>query len=168
MDAVIVYCFVDALTSLKKIWKKLVLSVAAVFLLLLVSGFNLSGQSYTPAYNAQKMPLGTKEVCETIYYSNNCEPCDVMMSSDLFFWVRSYCSSIRVPFIRDLQLWYDENGALDLDTVGKTGAENNCKYVVLSAGEQVTGNLEKYGYSEFTAIPAGDSLYIIYEINAAE
>lgn len=164
MDAVMVYCFVHFLSSMDKTWKKLVLSAAAVFLLLLGTGFDLAGQSFTPACNVQKMPAGTKEVCDAIYEYNLHEPCDVIMPTDLFFWVRSYRSSIRTPFIRDIRNWYDENGALDLDIVGKTGSENCCKYVVLNTGEQSAGELEKYGYSELKTIPAGDDFYIIYRL----
>lgn len=162
MDAVIVYCFVHAFNSLEGRWRKLLLSAAAVFLFLLGSGFEHSGQSFTPAHNAQKMPVGTKEVCDAIYEYNLHEPCDVIMQTDLFFWVRSYRSSIRVPYIRDIKNWYDENGALDLDIVGSTGSENGCKYVVLNSGEPVTGEVEKYGYTELKTIPAGDDFYIIY------
>ena len=166
MDAVIVYCFVHALSSLEKRWKKLVLSAAAVFLLFVGTGFQHSGQSYTFARNAEKMPVGTKEVCDAIYEYSLHDPCDVIMPTELFFWVRPYRASIRTPFIRDIKNWYDENGALDLDTVGSVGAENGCKYVVLNSGEPVTGKVEKYGYSVLTVVPAGDDSYTIYELKA--
>lgn len=164
MDMVIVYCFVRALNSLESRRGKIILCAAASFLLLLGTEFSHSGQSYTLARNAQKMPAGTKEVCDVIYEHNLHEPCDVIMQPVLFFWVRPYRSAIRVPYIRDIRYWYDEDGALDLDTVGKTGSENGCKYVVLNTGEPVTGNVENYGYSELTTIPAGDDFYIIYEL----
>ena len=164
MDAVIVYCFVHALRSLDGRWKKIVLSAAAVFLLLLGTNFEHSGQSYTLACNVEKMPVGTKEVCDAIYEYNLHEPCDVIMQSELYFWVRPYRSGIRVPFIRDLQNWYDENGALDLDTVGSRGAEGGCKYVVLIRPGAFTGELEKYGYSELMTIPTGDASYVIYQL----
>ena len=162
MYAVIVYCFVHALSRLDGLRKKIILCVSAVFLLLLMTNFNHSGQSYTPARNPQKMPVGTKEVCDAIYEYNLHEPCDVMMEADLFFWVRSYRSAIRVPYIRDIKHWYNNDGALDLDTVGKTGAENGCKYVVLNTGSPYAGDVEKYGYSELITVPAEDSAYIIY------
>ena len=162
MDMVIVYCFVHALDSLESRRKKIILCAAGSFLLLLGTDFTHSGQSYTLACNAQKMPAGTKEVCDVIYEHNLHEPCDVIMQPVLFFWVRPYRSAIRVPYIRDIKLWYDEDGVLDLDTVGRTGSENGCKYVVLNTGEPAAGNVEDYGYSELTTIPAGDDFYIIY------
>ena len=162
MDAVMVYCFVRVMTLLDKRWKKLFLSAAAVFLLLLGTGFTHSGQSYGAAENAQKMPVGTKEVCTVIYESNMHEPCDVIMQPELFFWVRQYRSSIRVPYIREIKKWYNDDGALDLDIVGETGSENGCKFVVLNTGEAFSGELEKYGYSVFETVPAGDDMYIIY------
>lgn len=164
MSTVIAYCFVHVITALDKRWKKLLLSAAAVFLLLLGTGFTHSGQSYEPAKNAQKMPVGTKEVCTVIYESNMHEPCDVIMQPELFFWVRQYRSSIRVPYIREIKNWYTEDGALDLDIVGKTGSENGCKYVVLNTGTPFAGDVEKYGYSLFETVPAGDDAYIIYEL----
>ena len=164
MDAVIVYCFVHALHSVKGHWRKIILSAAAVFLLLLGTGFEHSGQSYTLALNPQKMPAGTKDVCDAIYEYNLHEPCDVILPDNLFYWVRSYRSAIQIPFMYDMRDWYDENHVLDLDTVGRTGAENNCKYVVLHTGEQFSGELEKYGYSEFLTVPAGDDSYIIYRL----
>ena len=165
MDAVIVYCFVHAMTALDKRRKKLLLSAAAVFLLLLGTGFTHAGQSYEIAKNAQKMPAGTKEVCDIIYEKSMHEPCDVIMQPELYFWVRPYRSSIRVPYIREIKNWYNENKELDLDIVGKTGSENGCKYVVLIAGEATAGNVEKYGYSVLETVPAGDSTYIIYMLD---
>ena len=90
------------------------------------------------------------------------EPCDVIMQPELFFWVRQYRSSIRVPYIREIKKWYNDDGTLDLDIVGETGAENGCKFVVLNTGEAFSGELEKYGYSVFETVPAGDDMYIIY------
>ena len=161
MDAVIVYCFVHALRSVKGSWRKIILSAAAVFLLLLGTGFEHSGQSYTLALNPQKMPAGTKEVCDAIYELNLHEPSDVVMTPDLFFWVRQYNSSIRVPYIREIRNWYSD-GVLDLDMVGKTGAENGVGYVVLDVSEPAEGDLEAYGYKVRTEIEAQDTLYRIY------
>ena len=48
----------DKAIALDKRWKKLFLSAAAVFLLLLGTGFTHSGQSYGAAENAQKMLPG--------------------------------------------------------------------------------------------------------------
>ena len=168
MGAVTVYCFVHALDALDGRWKKIVLSAAAVFLLLLGTGFEHAGQSYTLALNPQKMPAGSKDVCDAIYEYNLHETCDVIVPDNLFYWVRSYRSAIHLPFMRESRDWYDEDQVLDLDMVGKTGSENNCKYVVLYTGEQFRGELEKYGYSEWKTVPAGDDFYIIYELSAGE
>ena len=161
MDIVVVYCFVRLLGSLKTTKKKLIALVSAVFLLLSISGFTHSGESYGLAANAQKMPEGTKEICDAIYELNYHEPSDVIMTPDLFFWVRQYNASIRVPFIREIRNWYID-GALDLDTVGKTGAENGCRYVVLNISEACEGALESYGYEVRTEIQGQDTLYRIY------
>ena len=162
MDFVTAYAFVRLLFSLKSTKKKLVALLSAAFLLLSISGFTHSGESYGRAVNAQKMPKGAKEVCDAIYELNLHEPSDVILTPDLFFWVRQYNTSIRVPYIREIKHWYDENGVLDLGMVGKTGAENGCRYAVLDISEAAKGELEPYGYTLCTEIEGKDTLYRIY------
>lgn len=163
MAGVIVYCVVEVFFSLKDRWKRTLLVLCAVFAMLLCSGFEHSGMSYGKAENMQKMPKGTKEVCDIIYELNLHEPADVAMTAELFFWVRQYNSSILVPTIRSEKFWYDE-GVLDLDKMAQMSVENNCKYLVLNSGKAVKGSVEAHGYALKTSVEAQDSVYLIYTL----
>ena len=164
MDIVMAYCFVRILFSLKTVKNKLIALISAAFLVVSISGFTHSGESYGLAANLQKMPKGTKEVCDAIYELNLHEPSDAIMTQNLFYWVRQYNSSIRVPHIREIKSWYHD-GILDLDLVGKAGAESGCGYVVLDLSEPAEGELESYGYKAKIDIEAQDSAYRIYMLN---
>ncbi|MDO4983069.1 MAG: hypothetical protein Q4E35_05885 [Eubacteriales bacterium] len=157
-----VYCLVHFLSRADKRWKKLVMVLGAAFMLLLCTEFTHSGISYSRALNVEKMPKGTKEVCDAIYELNLHEPSDAVMTENLFYWVRQYNSSIRMPYIRDAKHWYTEDGRLDLDIMGKTGSEGSCKYAVLNSDEPTVGSLEDYGFELIKTIEGQDSFYFLY------
>ena len=159
------YCLVHFIGKADKRWKRLVVALGAVIVLLLCSEFNHAGISYTRANNAEKMPKGTKEVCDAIYELNLHEPSDVVMSTNLFYWVRQYNASIRIPYIRDAKNWYTEDGRLDLDIMGETGAKGGCNYAVLCSDEETVGNLEDSGYKLKLTVDGSDSAYYIYTLN---
>lgn len=158
------YCLVHFLSRTGSRRIRLAVSAGAVIVLLLCSNFTHSGLSYSFAENPEKMPAGTKEVCNAIYELNLHEPSDAVMTENLFYWVRQYNSSIRMPFIRDAKHWYTEDGRLDLDIMGKTGSEGGCKYAVLNSDEPTVGSLEPYGYALRTTVGGKDSVYYIYTL----
>ena len=160
-----VYCLLHFIAHADKTWKKLVMLLGAVFLLLLCTEFTHAGVSYVRAGNIEKMPKGTKEVCSAIYELNLHEPSDVVMTTGLFYWVRQYNASIRVPYIRDVKHWYTEDGKLDLAVMGKKGAEGGCTYAVLNSDEPTVGSLEDHGYHLRMTVDGQDSVYYIYMLN---
>ena len=158
-----VYCLVHFLSRADKRWKKLVMVLGAAFMLLLCTEFTHSGISYSRALNVEKMPKGTKEVCDAIYELNLHEPADVAMTMDLFYWVRQYNSSIRVPYIRYINyIWYTDDDVLDLNEMGIVAKYCGLQYAVINSDEAVTGSLEDYGFELIKTIEGQDSFYFIY------
>lgn len=168
IDIICVYCLVRAFFALKENWKKAVLLVSALLMLLLNSGGAIAGVSFGVADNPYKLPKGTKQVSDAIYELNLHEPANVILPESLFYWIREYNSSIRMPYIRDLELFYDDNDVMDLDIVGELGLEGSCRYVVLNDSEPTKGSLELYGYEQVISIPGNDCHFLLYQLKDAE
>lgn len=168
MDIVCVYCIVRLVGMVKARWKKAAALLAAVMLFVLSSGGTLAGVSFGLAENSYKLPKGTKQVSDVIYELNMRQDSNVILPVDLFFWIREYNSSIRMPYVRDMEQMYDEEGVMDLDTVGKLGVEGSCGFVVLNDSEPTKGELESYGYEKVLSIEGDDCHYLVYQLKEAE
>ena len=72
-------------------------------------------------------------------------------------------AEIRGPY-PILSVPYHEDGALDLDKAGSTGADNNCGYIVLNSGEEMKGSVEPYGYRLKATVEGQDAVYLIYTL----
>lgn len=164
IDVVCVYAMARLFFALKGKWQRATALLAAVMLMFLNSGGSLAGVSFKPADNAYKLPKGTKQVCDAIYSLNTYQPSNVILPESLFFWIREYNSSIRMPYMRDMEMMYDEEGVMDLDTVGRKGVEGSCGYVVLNDSLPMKGELESSGYEKVFSVEGEDCFYHIYQL----
>lgn len=168
MDVLCVYCLVRVFFTLKENWKKAVALLAALMLLLLNSGGSLAGVSFGVADSPYKLPKGTKQVSDAIYELNLHENANVILPESLFYWIREYNSSIRMPYIRDMKQFYDDDKVMDLDLVGRMGLEGDCRYIVLNDSEPTRGSLEDYGYEQVIAIDGSDCHFLLYMLRDGE
>lgn len=164
MDLLFVYCLIRFWGFLDKKWKKAALLVLAAIMLYINTGGSHTGQSYTLAQNPEKMPKGTKEVCDSLLILNDYQDPYVMMPEDLFFWTREYSPHLRIPDIREMKFMLTENGEMDLDMVGKAAADSGCRFVVLMSSVPTAGDITEYGFEKKLTIEGQDCEYYIYMI----
>jgi len=164
MDLIFVYCVIRFFGALGEKWKKAVLIFMAAVLLLINMGGSYNEQSYSLADNVEKMPKGTKEVCDALHMLNDYQDPYVIMPSDLFFWIREYNPHIRIPYIRQTYWETILNGKMDLDLVGQTAVEGGCRFVVLNSSHDTEGDITDYGFELATTIEGQDCEYYIYMI----
>lgn len=164
MDILFIYCVIRFFDFLGEKWKKALLLVMAALMLYINTGGSHTGQSYTRAHNVEKMPVGTKEVCDSLHILNDYQDPYVMMPEDLFYWVRSYNPYIRLPDIREMKFMINEEGAMDLDMVGKAALESGCRFAVLNSSHAAVGDLTDYGFEQVLSIDGQDCQYHIYMI----
>lgn len=164
MDLLFIYCVMRLFDYLEKKWKKLVLLVMAVALLVLNTGGSFAAQGYTLAENTEKMPKGTKEMCDMLYVLNGGQDPYVIMPFELFFWTRQYNPTIRLPLVRDMDDMETEDGDLDLDIVAKNAIDSGCRFVVFSSATSTVGELEDHGFKLAMQIEGQDCQYLIYMI----
>jgi len=164
MDLLFVYCVIRFFDFLGERWKKVLLLVMAAAMLYINTGGSHTGQSYTLAQNVEKMPKGTKQVCDSLHILNDYQDPYVMMPTDLFFWIREYNPTIRIPYIREMDEMVTEDGAMDLDMVGQTAVDGGCRFVVLNSSHRAEGDLADYGFDLALTIEGQDCQYLIYMI----
>lgn len=162
IGGVFVYCIIRAFYALKARWKRVVLLLAAVGMLLLVSDFNVAGISFKRAENPEKLITGAKEISDTIYAYSGEREVRVLVPKNLFFWMREYNAFLLTPYQHEAEFMYDDDGALDLDTTGQKARAAECEYVVVSGTAASTGTLEDYGYSLIADISGDDCTYYLY------
>lgn len=162
MDILFIYCVIRFFDFLGDKWKKAALLILAAVMLYINTGGSHTGQSYTLAQNIEKMPKGTKQVADSLHVLNNYQDPYVMMPEDLFFWTREYNPYIRIPDIREMKYMVTEDGAMDLDMVGKAAHESGCSFVVLMSSVRTAGDITEYGFEKALTIEGQDCEYYIY------
>ena len=163
MDIVFVYCLIRLFSAVKKSWKKALLLCFAMALLLVNAGGSTTGQSYGKASNPEKMPLGTKEVCDTLFVLNDYTPAKIISTDDLFFWTRVYSPYVLHPCARYIHWLENEQGQLELDSVAQYATEYDCDFIVLNSSQSTVGSLEDCGFEIAASIPGQDCFYVIYK-----
>jgi len=163
MDMIVIYCLIRLLSGLNRTWKKAALIACTAFLFFLNANGSRPSESYGRALNIEKMPIGSKEVCDSLFILNDFQLVDAIIPTDLFFWSREYNPAIRIPYARDMDEMVTENGELDIDLVGKAAIEGNCGFVVLNASEPSVGDITDYGFEYVKSVNGRDCQYLIYK-----
>ncbi len=162
IGGVFIYCIIRAYYDIKTRWKKCVLLVGFVLVLLFITEGSHAGISFVKADNAEKLIYGAKEVSDTIYTLNEGQEARVLVPNHLFFWMREYNAAIILPYQHKTDFMYDDNDELDLDVTAQKALEADCKYIVISTAGARHGALEDYGYELVSSVAGTDCEYQIY------
>lgn len=154
MGVIICYSFVKVMFLTKNIWKRAVVLLFAVVIIVWNGRLVYTNSIHFKSANAYHLPEFVIHVGD--YVTSECENPSVIFTVELLPFIRQYKSGIMTPFTR---FYFGELGEMsdplylalkaevyEIETIVNGAKEHSSLYVVLSSFKQKDADILSYGY----------------------
>ena len=168
VNMVLAYCGVRLIISRSSTYKKVLIGLAFVAILVTSGDYAYDNPTFQKAENAYHIPKEVVAVCKEILPEEEDKWVCALFPSEMISFVRQYSSRIYMPYGRAVLIdrWnlghqlfeLMEEETLNSEVLSDQATDYGCEYIILIEGRTMTVSLENYNYKKINSV-AGYQIY---------